>query len=51
MEQKQFDALIQKASQLPIETMTRRIHLRMLKTHPMLLLEARTLITTGLILK
>jgi digeranylgeranylglycerophospholipid reductase len=52
MEQKQFDALIQKASQLPVETMTPAAFiLELLKAHPMLLLESRTLITTGLILK
>jgi digeranylgeranylglycerophospholipid reductase len=52
MDEKQFDSLIRKAATLPIETMTPAAFvLELLKTHPMLLLEARTLITTGLILK
>ncbi|HLU11770.1 MAG TPA: NAD(P)/FAD-dependent oxidoreductase [Oceanobacillus sp.] len=52
MDEKQFDALIRKAATLPIDTMTPAAFvLELLKTHPALLLEARTLITTGLILK
>ena len=52
MAQKQFDALVAQASQLPLERMTPgEIMLELLKSHPALLLEARTLITTGLILK
>jgi digeranylgeranylglycerophospholipid reductase len=52
MDEKQFDALVQQASQFSIETMTPgEFILELLKAHPMLLLEARTLITTGLLLK
>jgi digeranylgeranylglycerophospholipid reductase len=52
MAQKQFDALVKQASQMPLERMTPgEIMLELLKAHPALLLEARTLITTGLILK
>lgn len=52
MDQKQFDSIIRQAAQLPIEAMTPgEIMLELLKAHPLLLLEARTLITTGLVLK
>lgn len=52
MDEKQFDALVEHASRLPIETMTPgEIMFELLKAHPKLLLEAGTLITTGLVLK
>jgi digeranylgeranylglycerophospholipid reductase len=47
-----LNALIQTASELPLEEMsTGQILLAVLKGHPSLLLEARALITAGLILK
>ncbi len=52
MAEPQFDALIRTAGRLPLETMSQAdIVLALLKTHPGLLLEIRTLITTGLVLK
>jgi flavin-dependent dehydrogenase len=52
MDQKQFDSIIRQAAHLPISEMTPgEIMLELLKAHPLLLLEARTLITTGLVLK
>ena len=51
-DQKQFDDLIRLAARLPLESMSQaEIIMSLLKNHPMLLIEARTLITTGLLLK
>ena len=52
MEDARLAALIQTASELPLESMTlSQILAALLKSHPRLLLEARALITTGLVLK
>ncbi len=52
MSEESVNALIQTASGLPLAEMnTGQILLAVLKAHPSLLFEARTLITTGLILK
>lgn len=52
MPESQFDSLIRTAASLPLETMSQaEIILSLLRHHPGLLLEARTLITTGLVLK
>lgn len=52
MPEAQFDSLIRTAASLPLETMSQaEIILALLRHHPGLLLEARTLITTGLVLK
>lgn len=52
MEQAQFDALVRKAASLPLDTMSQaEILLSLLKSQPSLLLQARTLVTTGLLLK
>lgn len=52
MNQETLIGLIETASQLPIGEMTPgQVMMTLLKSHPRLLIEARTLITTGLILK
>ncbi len=52
LEQSRIDALIARAAQLPINTMPlSKVLLELLKKDPGLLFEARTLITTGLIMK
>lgn len=52
LEQKRLDGLVATASTLPIERMSlSHVILEVLKNDPFLLLEARTLISTGLILK
>lgn len=52
MPEAQFDSLIRTAASLPLEIMSQaEIILSLLRHHPSLLLEARTLITTGLVLK
>ncbi len=52
MDQARLDALIDKAAGLPLERMSLgQIVLTLLKNDPLLLFEARSLITTGLILK
>ncbi|MCA9911156.1 MAG: hypothetical protein KC519_21030, partial [Anaerolineae bacterium] len=52
MSQRDFDALLRTAAGLPLTTMSLGdILLAVLSRHPALLLEARTLITTGLVLK
>ncbi|MCC6615200.1 MAG: NAD(P)/FAD-dependent oxidoreductase [Anaerolineae bacterium] len=52
MSQRDFDALVRTAAGLPLATMSLgEILLAVLSRHPALLLEARTLITTGLVLK
>ncbi len=52
MSQERLDGLVKRASELPIERMTLgQIMLTLLKNDPLLLLEASSLITTGLILK
>ena len=50
MDQARIDGLIEQAASLPLEKMSlSQIVLALLKNDPRLLLEARTLITTGLI--
>jgi digeranylgeranylglycerophospholipid reductase len=52
MEEERLNALIEAASRLPIEQMTPgQILLTLLKTSPRLLVEARTLLLTGLVMK
>jgi digeranylgeranylglycerophospholipid reductase len=52
MSQERLDSLILNASKLPLETMgLGEILLNLLKKDPLLLLEARTLISTGLVTK
>jgi hypothetical protein len=47
-----LDGLIRTASTLDLDSMTPgEVLMRLLKEHPLMLLQARTLITTGLILK
>jgi digeranylgeranylglycerophospholipid reductase len=51
-EQEKMDGMVKTAASLPVESMSLgRIMLAILKSHPLLLLEARKLINTGLILK
>jgi digeranylgeranylglycerophospholipid reductase len=52
MAEADFDKLVALASRLPLDTMSHaELITQLLKAHPALLLEARTLITTGLLLK
>jgi digeranylgeranylglycerophospholipid reductase len=52
MDQGRIDELVRKASELPLDRMSLgQIILTLLKNDPLLLFEARSLITTGLILK
>ncbi|HEX2908536.1 MAG TPA: NAD(P)/FAD-dependent oxidoreductase, partial [Phototrophicaceae bacterium] len=52
MDEADFNKLIALAGRLPLETMSHaELVTQLLKAHPALLLEARTLITTGLLLK
>jgi flavin-dependent dehydrogenase len=52
MEQEKLDGLVRTAASLPLEKMSLgQIVFELLKSQPSLLLEARTLISTGLIMK
>ena len=52
LEQERIDALVRTAAALPLEKMSLgQLVFEILKSQPSLLLEARTLITTGLIMK
>ncbi len=52
MDQRRIDELVRKAAELPLEKMSLgQIILTLLKNDPLLLFEARSLITTGLVLK
>ena len=52
MNQERIDGLVKRAAELPLDQMSLgQIVLTLLKNDPLLLLEARSLITTGLILK
>ncbi len=52
MDQKRIDGLVKKAAELPLDRMSLgQMILTLLKNDPLLLFEARSLITTGLILK
>lgn len=52
MSEADFDKLIALGARLPLDTMSHaELITQLLKAHPLLLLEARTLVTTGLLLK